>query len=105
MIAISTRSLGYASGATERSMPLTSSVWFRHSSSSRITGSSCRGGSVVVANRAWIRATVSSPVRRATAASASSVSERVEDRLVARVDLGVAGDPRAQRGPARRDRR
>ena len=36
-------------------MPLTSSVWFTHSSSSLITGSSWRGGSVAVTNRAWIR--------------------------------------------------
>ena len=45
------RSLGYAAGAADRRMPVTSSVWLRHSRRSRITGSSWRGGSVVVTKR------------------------------------------------------
>jgi hypothetical protein len=49
-------------------------VWFKHSKSNVITGPTWRGGSAVVPNRAWMRAIVSSPVRRASAASASSVS-------------------------------
>ena len=64
----------YPPGDTARSIPQTSSVWFTHSRSSRITGSSWRGGNVVDVSRAWIRATVSSPVCRATLARPSSTS-------------------------------
>ena len=69
-----------------------------------MTGSSWRGGSVVVASRDWNLATSRSPVR-ADAAGERIVAlgrgvEGVEHRLVARVDLGVARDPCPQRRPA-----
>ena len=44
-----------------------SSAWLRHSSSSLMTGSTCRADKVVVAARAWIRSIVACPVRHATA--------------------------------------
>ena len=101
MIAISTRSRGYAPGRTDAEdaadvecvvqalqeqpdhrieLPRTEASWST--------------------SRAWIRAIVSSPVRRGERREGVVGLQRVEDRLVARVDLGVAGDPCAQRGPA-----
>ena len=77
-----------------------SSVWFRHSRSSRITGSSCRGGSVVVANRARILVTRLLAGVAGHGGERLVALERMEHRLVPSVDLGVAGHPGPQGGPA-----
>ena len=65
-----------------------------------MTRSSCRGGIVVVTNREWTRATVSVAGAARDEREVLVGLERVEDRLVPLVDLGVAGDPRPHRGPA-----
>ncbi len=97
-----TRSPAYPPGATDRSNPLTSSVWFEaleEEPDHRVEVA--WDGSVVVSNRARIRVTVSSPVWRATAGEHVVALQRVEDRLVAGVDLGVPRHPGAQREPSR----
>ena len=78
--------------------PATSWVRVRHSSSSWITGSSWRGGSVVRRQPgAGCAPTLRSPVRTEPAGDRLVALrrglERLEDRLVALVDVAVAGDP------------
>ena len=55
-------------------MPTTSNVWLIVSSSSLMTGSSWRGGSVVVASREWNRPITSPRVPAANDAKNSSLS-------------------------------
>ena len=67
-------------------------------SSSATTGSSWRGGSVVVASFDWNSATLRSPVAHRAAGEGrvglGGGAEGAEHRLVAGVDVGVAARPR-----------
>ena len=84
----------------DRSIPLTSSVWFRHSRSSLIDRVE-----LPARQRRRRQPRVDPRDRLLTRAPRDGREDLVglqcvEDRLVARVDLGVAGNPGAHRVPA-----